>query len=167
MMAIFQRLQTHNFTLSSFKIKDNTQEWTYTKQQKCAIWSSSSAFQTLEEIHVCNSHVLCSPEDFFQVRPMRNPGIQNQRMMHFARLKSVHIVMDAMFWEKQMSVICFSVVGAEHLRTNQRPLRRVSLIDNAPNLKNLSIEYNFNRFRYLRALNFELNLIIVYLGNLS
>ena len=116
--------------------------------------------------------------------PMRPLAILN-----FDRLKSIRIEMDASFWELQMIKICPNNYGDENpslidLLDYLPP--RFSLIDNAPNLENLSIEYNFNEIIFDNAARDiaqliliesdligefnskqQLQLIIVYLGNHS
>ena len=179
--AIWRRLRNCKFSLESLKIKENDPEWhtgwdTFStgEREKFVIWSSTSACQTLKEISVYNSYV-CAPMGLFQTGPMRPLAILN-----FDRLKSIRIEMNATFWEIQLITICINYDDANP-NWNLRPSwldRRFSLIDNAPNLENLSIEYTFytqflgykfTTFGLFReaSLKRKLQLIIVYLGNHS
>ena len=169
------------------KIEENPQwlfsGWENGEREKFVIWSSTSACQTLEEICICNSYV-CASKELFQKGPMRPLA-----MLHFAQLKSLRIEMNAKFWEEQMSTICYIFDDPLALWERRTLPPRFSLIDNAPNLENLSITYHFNQTRSMRSVSnrsssgfvfshsvyfdlFEeasskqkLQLIIVYLGN--
>ena len=194
--AIWRRLQKHNFSLKSLKIKENDPKYFLctpahdnAEREQFVIWSSTAACQTLEEISICNSY-LCASKELFQKGPMRPMAILN-----FDRLKSIRIEMDAQFWEKHMNTICSTYYPPANSNWNlrppgRRPPPRFSLIDNTPNLENLSIEYNFNLIRSQRwvstgpqrpdgrelriqetfdlfgeaSLKRKLQLIIVYLG---